>query len=271
MKLLELLAKGQSLVYLVEFDKLEIENFAPLNINFSKIDPQINRFVIKIFTLEYQLSIEDQILSQLNHPNIIPFFGKYDVSIIPEIKYKIPGSTYFLLFPYLEAYPLRYLYSVRAHFDVISDSFLIDFVPKSEFEKFDFVTKSKIIIQILDTIDYLHRIFITHGDLHANNILVDKNNFITIIDFGSSIKHKHNTNDIEVQKLHFFEQKKKEDILSLVNIIRFLIRSTSYRDTLKIPFQNLTRSVVILNEISVSDLKYWFQFYSHKIRSLAKL
>lgn len=63
-----------------------------------------------------------------------------------------------------------------------SSSSLRDFVksPKNTLEN-----AKKIILQIIDTLKYIHSMKISHGDLNVENILIDQNTLqIKIIDFG---------------------------------------------------------------------------------------
>lgn len=45
----------------------------------------------------------------------------------------------------------------------------------------------KIIVQLIDTVAYIHKLKISHGDLNVDNVLINPNTFqIKIIDFGLS-------------------------------------------------------------------------------------
>ncbi|KAM3136190.1 hypothetical protein pb186bvf_011649 [Paramecium bursaria] len=76
---------------------------------------------------------------------------------------------------------------------------IMEYAPGGEL--FEFIVKSqrikeqqacKFLLQILDGVDYMHKIGIVHRDLKPENLLLDQNQFIKIVDFGLSNTYKQN-------------------------------------------------------------------------------
>ena len=105
-----------------------------------------------------QFQNEYNILSQLNHDNIVKIFetGSIHSDLIP--------TTYYIVMEYIEGQSLASLIKNRGEIP-LEDSV-------------------NIIEQICQAIIHIHGSGITHRDLKPSNILIDKNNIVKIIDFG---------------------------------------------------------------------------------------
>lgn len=87
----------------------------------------------------------------------------------------------------------KYVYIVLEYFESIT---LDTFINKNISCNVSSCAKSKIIAQIINTIQYIHTNQYIHGDLNLNNILINDQNQIKIIDFGLSKKYSDNRTKI---------------------------------------------------------------------------
>lgn len=100
---------------------------------------------------------ETNIITKLNHPNIIKHLEYYEYN-----------NCWFIEMIY---YSKGNLYS----------RLLRNYISKHEYIKW--------LYQIKNALDYMHKYKITHNDLKLNNILLDNNDNIIIIDFGCALEN----------------------------------------------------------------------------------
>lgn len=109
---------------------------------------------------------EQQILANLKHPYIAQF---YDAGILEN------DHPYFIM-EYVEGLPIdRYC----------------------EENKLNFIQRIKLFRQVCEAIDYSHQNLILHQDLKPDNILVTKEGYVKLLDFGIArfITEKHKTRE----------------------------------------------------------------------------
>ena len=90
-------------------------------------------------------------------------------------------------------------------------------------------------LQLVEIIEYLHEeINLIHGDIHLENILIDKNKHVSLIDFGDAIGYQKNSS-YNLQNL------KRSDILAVSNIISDILSTDqgSYYVWVPEPFKAL--------------------------------
>ena len=116
---------------------------------------------------------EIEILKNINHPNLINFYGSFE-----------DNYYYYLVFEYVENGSLK---------DYI-DKYKLKIKHKEEITPFneDFVIK--IFKDILNGLKYLHSNNILHRDIKPDNILLDVNFTAKITDFGISAFYKNFSN-----------------------------------------------------------------------------
>jgi len=107
---------------------------------------------------ESQYYAEIQKIAKLNHPNIVKIYNAW-----------IENSCYFCSMEYIDGCTLKTWISS----------------PRSKWERLDILNK------IFMTIKVYQDKGIIHGDIHDNNILIDKAQEIHIIDFGTSVTSKY--------------------------------------------------------------------------------
>ena len=108
---------------------------------------------------------EINLLSSLNHPNLINFINIVQGKTLNDL---------YLIMPFID-YELKSLISIHRHV-------------------FSLKNIKSIIYQILKGICYLHENYIFHRDLKTSNILLDRTGLIKIIDFGLSRKFSFDEN-----------------------------------------------------------------------------
>lgn len=101
---------------------------------------------------------EIKILSQLDHPNIIR---------LKEVVVGFKQDSIFLVFEYCDTDLVKIIEKMR---DIR--------------KYFDLADIKNIIIQLLKSVDFLHRNFILHRDLKLSNILLNKKGVLKLADFG---------------------------------------------------------------------------------------
>ena len=122
---------------------------------------------------------ETEILKNLNHENIINFYGFFEEQ-----------DSFFLVFEYAQNGSLKdYIKKYRSNFP--SNQEIIPF-------KEDFVIK--VFKDILNGLKYLHSNNILHRDIKPDNILLDENMTAKITDFGISAIYLNNNNNIKINK-----------------------------------------------------------------------
>jgi len=177
-----------------------------------RIDSQVQKPVaIKVMSLNKSpetialFNREQQALSKLNHPNIVSFLHGGQTK----------DGIYYLVTEYLEqGMPLD------------------AYVEKKNIN----ISKTVCIIKkIANAMKFAHENLIIHGDLKADNLLVDKDGNIKIVDFGISLFTYQNTNGINAYtpEIASPEQIKgenlttKTDVFSLaVTLLQLLIKDS---------------------------------------------
>lgn len=107
---------------------------------------------------ESQYYAEIQKIAKLNHPNIVKIYNAW-----------IENSCYLCSMEYIDGCTLRTWISS----------------PRSKWQRLDILNKIFMAIKVYQDKG------IIHGDIHTNNILIDKANEIHIIDFGTSVTSKY--------------------------------------------------------------------------------
>lgn len=107
----------------------------------------------KVEAVSRRLIRESKTWQRLNHPNIQPYFG-YCANLAPSVALISPFRDHGTVMSYMTKHP--------------SDEYL----------------GPKFISDIANGLEYLHRHNIVHGDLQANNVLVDEEINARLSDFG---------------------------------------------------------------------------------------
>ncbi|MGD2249178.1 MAG: FHA domain-containing serine/threonine-protein kinase [Candidatus Methanofastidiosia archaeon] len=100
-----------------------------------------------------KLKFEARILMKLNHPHIVNYIDSVD-----------KGNTFYLITEYIHGENLRDLYWNKP-------------LPENKVEKYT--------LQMLDSLEYLHKRNIIHRDISPDNFMI-KNNSIVMIDLGTA-------------------------------------------------------------------------------------
>jgi serine/threonine protein kinase len=150
---------------------------------FSCMDNYSNIYAIKLFKPNFseEFQNENETLKKLKYEHIINLleFGKGKI----EINYSNKNYNY-------ELDKFRNLNEINySLFEICNyDLFEYIYVVKSGFNE---NIAKKIFIQILNSVEYIHKNNIVHCDIKPENILIDNNFKIKLIDFGYSVKLKN--------------------------------------------------------------------------------
>lgn len=117
-----------------------------------------NKLIIKVVNYSGDLAVtEGSLHKPLQHPNIVKCYSSIVIN-----------DKEYLSLEYVDGMSLeRYNYRVQHITSILN-----------------------IYNQILEGVTYIHNHGISHNDLKLENIMINKNNIIKIIDFGSASKHK---------------------------------------------------------------------------------
>jgi len=176
---------------LSDFEEIpnQYKNYTILSISYScyveKMKSKINNkyyAIKKIIKNSKNFKMKDfereiQIHSQLNHENIISFYGYFEDKEEENKMNEIleDATIYCLVLEFVENGSLEnYLFKHREKYKEY------DYIPIEQ----DFIIK--ILTQALSALNYLQSQSILHRDLYLDNILLDRNNNIKIVDFGLS-------------------------------------------------------------------------------------
>ncbi len=117
---------------------------------------------------QHQFNNEAQLLSELDHPNILPYIEHFEAN-----------GTLYLVTQYIKGTSLDQTLPVSNVLD-----------------RFHFL--KSIVLPVIDALHYIHQEGWLHRDIKPSNILVDKSGVPFMIDFGSAIK----LNELDSNHLH---------------------------------------------------------------------
>ncbi len=199
--------------------------------NFSyteKMKSKNNNKIYAIKKLSAQMSIketknffkETEITIDLNHKNIIKFYGYFKDKekkdkyreIYEEINKKSNKKINLdNIFGDKEIFCLVMEYAKNGSLESYYEDYKNRFKDKEHFLPLDEKLIIKIFMQLLNGVNYLHSKGVIHGDIKTDNILLDEKNNIKISFFGTSALFKGNNGDI------IEDNKKKDKIKKLEN------------------------------------------------------
>jgi len=223
---------------LSDFEEVKSEDIAFFILgkgNFGYVEKMISKKNSKCFAIK-KLDInknrntknfirETKISSQLNHPNLIKFYGYFeDKENIDKFKYvyrndkkrKVTGTEdkgiYCLVLEYAEHGSLKTYLKNHKEKNKTENSFVP--IPQEIIIKF--------LKESLDALKYLHENNIIHRDISLDNLLLGENNILKISDFGISAKIKEqNKNEYNDNEYNEKGNKDEKDLYSnITNIAR---------------------------------------------------
>lgn len=204
----------------------------------------------------YEKLEEIRSLAKLNHKNIIRYYSSWIESKKISNKLKRIKSINLELLPFdkLDVDDLNNQSSEYEYDESIYDKFIFiqmelcncDLKKYLEENNLSYDNKIKLVIEICEGLDYIHKNGIIHRDLKLNNILVNENNNIKITDFGLATKLYEVNNEIVGSRMYIAPEVLKNGSYSLKSDLYSL---GIIMLEIFIKFKTNMERVIIINEI----------------------